>query len=92
MKVKALISFSDSVHGTRAGGDVFELPEGADWLRAEFGHRAEADRRVVAADEPVRLRDRGGQLEAHANPHRIDESDKPLLTEATTFRAVGPKR
>ena len=34
MKVKALISFSDSVHGTRAGGDVFELPEGADWLRA----------------------------------------------------------
>ena len=34
MKVKALISFSDSVHGTRAAGDVFYLPEGVDWLRA----------------------------------------------------------
>lgn len=36
MKVKVLISFSDSVHGTRAEGDVIELPEGVDWLRAGF--------------------------------------------------------
>jgi len=34
MKVKALNSFSDSVYGTRAAGDEFELPAGADWLRA----------------------------------------------------------
>lgn len=34
MKVKCLVSFSDSVHGTRSAGDEFELPEGADWLRA----------------------------------------------------------
>lgn len=34
MKVKALNSFSDSVYGTCAAGAVFELPEGADWLRA----------------------------------------------------------
>ena len=34
MKVRALNSFSDSVYGTRAAGDEFELPDGADWLRA----------------------------------------------------------
>lgn len=44
MKVRALNSFSDSVHGTHAAGDVFYLPEGADWLRAGL---------VEVATEPV---------------------------------------
>jgi hypothetical protein len=30
MKVKCLVSFSDSANGTHAAGDVFELPEGVD--------------------------------------------------------------
>lgn len=34
MKVKVLNSFSDSVHGTKAQGDVIDLPDGVDWLRA----------------------------------------------------------
>lgn len=34
MKVKALVSFVDMAHGSRAAGDVFELPDGVDWLRA----------------------------------------------------------
>lgn len=34
MKVRALNSFSDSVHGTHAAGDEFWLPVGVDWLSA----------------------------------------------------------
>ena len=37
MKVKALNSFVGTVNGVKhrvAADDVFELPEGADWLRA----------------------------------------------------------
>lgn len=40
MKVRALTSFSD-VQGSHSPGDVFELPEGADWLRAGFVEPAE---------------------------------------------------
>lgn len=34
MKVKVLLSFSDSVHGSHSEGAVIDLPEGVDWLRA----------------------------------------------------------
>lgn len=35
MKVKALVSFVDGLYsGNHAAGEVFDLPDGTDWLRA----------------------------------------------------------
>lgn len=36
MKVKCVRSFVDGMHGSKGQGDVFEMPEGVDWLKAGF--------------------------------------------------------
>lgn len=61
MKVKVLISFSDSVHGTHAQGDVIDLREGVDWLRAGFVVPVEPEHAPEASAEPKPARKKKGQ-------------------------------
>ena len=52
MKVIALKSFGGTEYGSYSTGDIFELPEGVDWLKAGLVRPLEVEAETATA-EPV---------------------------------------